>query len=71
MFLRFVALRTSDITSDTGPTLPINIVHISSIRPAVPVSAVAPAESPDVENALTASNRHCTAPASVSSGIEK
>ena len=73
MFLRFCVFITSDITTDTGPTRPKNIVTISTHLPKKLDAAVAPADSPVVENAETASNKHCTAPvpAPASAGIEK
>ena len=60
MFLRFAEFTSIESTSDTGPTRPMNIVIISSIRPGVPEISVIPAESHEVENADKASNRHCT-----------
>ena len=46
-------------SSVNAPSLPINIITIMTIFPAVPSSGVIPVESPTVPNAETTSNKSC------------
>ena len=71
MFFLFVLFMTRDSIIETGPTLPMNIVRITTAFPQTPAIDAAPALSPAVEKAEAASKRHLTAIFVEPSGIEK